>query len=322
MRLHVTALVGFLVLAGCLSVGGLDPTPTGSGAVDAPPSSSPPSDGIEAEVVEVVDGDTIKVVMPDGSRETARLLGVDTPEVYGENKPGEFEGVPDTEAGRTCLDRWAEKASSVATERLLGETVTLHFDANEPRRGYYGRLLVYVHVDGAEFNYGLVTGGLARVYDSNFQYEERYYEAEAAAMDAGTGLWACREGGDGSTPEPSPTEAVADGGIPLRIVEIHEDAAGDDGQNLNDEYVVLKNTGDEPLDLSGWTVTDEAAHHYTFPEGTTLDPGATLTLHTGGGEDTETDYYWNSSGAIWNNNGDTVTIRTTSGEAVVEKSYE
>lgn len=324
MRLHVLVVVGLLVLAGCVSFGGGDPAP--SGTVDAPPSATPPSDGVEADVVEVVDGDTVKVVMPDGSRETARLLGVDTPEVYGENAPGEFEGVPDTEGGQDCLDRWAEEASSHTKERLLGETVTLQFDANEPRRGYYGRLLVYVFHDGREFNYGLVTGGLARVYDSSFQHRERYDEAEAAAMDAGAGLWACREDGDEptpepSSPEPSPTATPGEGDAAIRLVEVHEDAAGDDRQNLNDEYVVLKNAGDEPLYLSGWTVSDEANHRYTFPEGTTVAPGATLTLHTGSGEDTATDVYWNSSGAVWNNDGDTVTIRTASGEVVVERSY-
>lgn len=327
MRVHVLLVVLLVALAGCL--GGLVPTqeanetPTDAGTVDdvdAPPSATPPSDGMQAEVVEVVDGDTIKVVFPDGRRETARLLGVDTPEIYGENKAGEFEGVPDTEVANACLDRWAERASSYAKNRLLGETVTLQFDENEPERGYYGRLLVYVHDEEGEFNYALVTKGLARVYDSKFQHRERYYEAEDAAQQAGVGLWGCRED-EVSTPEPSPTATVPDGGFTFRIAEIHADADGNDGENLNDEYVVFRNTGEDAIDLSGWTVSDEAGHEYTFADGTTLAPGSSLTLRTGSGGDDETAVYWGSSTPIWNNGGDTVVVRTAGGDTVVEKSY-
>lgn len=333
MRRFALVLALLLVLSGCVSFSpgtdpGTDVTDTPRGPVtDAPPSATPPDDGFEAEVVEVVDGDTIKVVMPDGSRETARLLGVDTPEVHGENTPGEFEGVPETDAGKACLRSWGEEASAYTKERLLGETVTLSYDENEPQRGYYGRLLVYVHDDEGEFNYALITHGLARVYDSKFQYRERYYEAESAAMKGGVGLWACREGGAGSTPTPratptaTATETIADGGIPLRVSEIHADAAGNDGENLNDEYVVLKNVGDSDLDLSGWTVADAADHEYTFPGGTTLGAGESLTLRTGSGSDSGGEYYWGANSPIWNNGGDTVTVRTADGEVVVEKTY-
>lgn len=337
------ALVLLVLLAGCAGAAPATDQPdapatpspgaTANGTVDAPPSPTPKDDAIRAEVVEIVDGDTMKVVLEDGSRDTIRLLGVDTPEVHGENSPAEFEGVPGTEAGRNCLRTWGEQASSFAKQRLLGETVTLSFDDTEPRRGYYDRLLVYVHVDGNSFNYALLKSGLARVYDSKFQYGDRYYAAEAAAMDTGVGLWACREGGAGSTPTASATATVADdgrtspsststeGAIPLRVSEIHEDAEGDDRANLNDEYVVLKNVGDEELDLSNWTVSDEADHAYTFPNGTTLAPGETVTLHTGSGTDGDGHRYWGWGSPIWNNGGDTVTVKTASGEVAAERSY-
>ncbi|MEF8801354.1 MAG: lamin tail domain-containing protein [Halolamina sp.] len=325
MRRLLLALL--VVLAGCATT--LPATdqpdattpPAAGGSVDAPASATPKDDAVQAEVVEIVDGDTMKVVLENGSRETVRLLGVDTPEVHGENTPGEFEGIPDTEAGRTCLRKWGEQASSVAKERLLGEPVTLSFDANEPRRGYYDRLLVYIHVDGDSFNYALITHGLARVYDSAFQYGDRYDAAESAAMEAGTGLWACRAGGAGSTPTDTATATIAEGDIPLRVSEIHADAEGDDRENRNDEYVVLKNIGDEELELSGWTVSDEADHTYTVPDGTSLAPGETLTLHTGSGTDGDGHLYWGAGSPVWNNAGDTVTVRTASGEIAAERSY-
>nr|WP_284013890.1 thermonuclease family protein [Halobaculum sp. DT92] len=182
-----------LVCAGCVA------TPAGSGAggdatPTAPPAGdgtartvAPPADGLRVTVVEVVDGDTLRFEYDNGTTDTARLLGVDTPEVYAENTPAEFEGVPDTDAGRACLAEAGDRASAYARDRLLGEEVVLAFDANEPRRGYYDRLLVYVHHDGGSVNYALVDRGLARVYDSAFERGDRFYAAEERAMAAGRG---------------------------------------------------------------------------------------------------------------------------------------
>ena len=119
------------------------------------------------------------------------------------------------------------------------------------------------------------------------------------------------------------SEESADSGdaSALAIAEINADATGDDREQLNDEYIVFENTGDEALDLSGWTVSDEAEQTYTFPAGTTIDPGATVTLHTGSGTDTERDLYWGSGRPIWNNDGDTVTVVTANGEQVLSQSY-
>ncbi len=102
---------------------------------------------------------------------------------------------------------------------------------------------------------------------------------------------------------------------------IHADAEGEESENLNDEYVVFENTGSTSVDLSGWTLADAADHTYTFPEGTVLDPGASITIHTGTGTDTETDLYWGQSSAVWNNGGDTVILRDDSGTVVIEETY-
>jgi len=107
----------------------------------------------------------------------------------------------------------------------------------------------------------------------------------------------------------------------LRLVTVNADAAGRDGENLNDEYVVFENAGDRPLDLSGWTVGDAAGHEYTFGD-VTLEPGDRVTLHTGSGTDTATDVYWNAGGPLWNNDGDTVTVETANGTRVLEERYD
>lgn len=330
-RATVVALALVVLLAGCSTVS-LPGTATGPGGDGTPPgtpvpSPAPPEVDRTVTVERVVDGDTLKISYANGTEDTVRLIGVDTPEVHAENDPPEFEGVPDTAAGADCLRRWGERASA-ATKELDGRTVGLAFDTNLDRRGYYGRLLAYVVVDGGTHNFRLVRDGHARVYDSSFSHKETYLAAERRARAGGVGLWTCAKGtGSGPTATASsPTDESATAtatrtGDGLVVAEIHEDAAGHDGDNLNDEYVVLANRGDAPLDVSGWTVADEAGHEYAFPAGTTVDPGATVTVHTGSGTDSRTDVYWGAGSPVWNNDGDAVTVRTANGSLVTRRSY-
>lgn len=128
------------------------------------------------------------------------------------------------------------------------------------------------------------------------------------------------DGTDDSDDENEPPSTAPDDA--LAVAEINADAEGDDRENLNDEYVVFENTGEEPVDLSGWTVEDEAGRSYEFPQGFTLDAGATVTLRTGSGTDTDSELYWGSGSPVWNNDGDTVILSNADGERVVEEPYE
>lgn len=261
---------------------------------------------LTATVTDVTDGDTIDVEYTNGTNDTVRMLGVDTPEVYGENDPAEFEGVPNTTEGKQCLANAGENASNYTKNELhQGEQVTLELDPASDGRGDYGRLLAYVLDDGENHNYQLIQTGHARVYDSEFSQSERFYAAESDAQSDRKGLWHCRDGsGDG-----------------IAITQIHADAAGNDNHNLNDEYVVLENTGQESLDVSGWTVSDTDEETYTFPDGTGLGPGESLTLHTGSGSNTESDHYWGKGRAIWSNDGETATVKDDTGSLVTNRSY-
>lgn len=107
----------------------------------------------------------------------------------------------------------------------------------------------------------------------------------------------------------------------LEVVEIHADAEGADGENLDDEYIVLENTGSSSVDLSNWELADAADHTYTFPTGTVLEPGERLTIYTGSGSDTETALYWGQSAPVWNNDGDTVILRDDQGTIRLEEAY-
>jgi micrococcal nuclease len=319
VRIHALVAVS-LVLAGC--AGGAvpsapTPAPTTAGDLGSPAADTAPAE--RATVTRVIDGDTVEVRLADGTEETIRLLGVDTPEVHAENTPDEFEGVPETAAGRDCLRTYGERASDYVERELAGREIGIGYDPTEERRGYYGRLLAYVYVDGEQFNARLVADGWGRVFDSEIVERERYLGLERRARTERRGLWTCADGtpvpttantGGGASATPLP-----DGGVALSVAAT-ADAPGDDRENLNGEFVRLTNEGDESLDLSGWTVRDEADHVYRFPDGTTLAPGATLTLYTGSGEDGDGDYYWGRSSPVWNNGGDTVTVRAASGETV------
>lgn len=327
MRLHAFVAV-LVVLAGCAG-GAVPADPAGSPVATTPPaaddlgSPAPDTGPVErATVTRVIDGDTVEVRLADGTEETIRLLGVDTPEVHSENTPDEYEGVPETDAGRACLRTYGERASDFAERELAGREVGIGYDPTEERRGYYGRLLAYLYVDGEQFNARLIADGWARVYDSKIVERERYLGLESRAQTERRGLWACANG----TPVPStasdggPADAtpLPDGGVALSVTAT-PDAPGDDRENLDGETVTLTNDGSDTLDLSGWTVRDEADHVYRFPDGTTLAPGASLTLHTGSGEDGDGDYYWGQSRPVWNNGGDTVTVSTSTGQTVVTR---
>jgi len=286
-------LVGFIALAAL------------SGCVAFQPADGAGFNGSDGEtrtatVTRVVDGDTVDVTFADGSEDTVRLLGVDTPEVHAENAPAEFEGVPETEAGTVCLERWGERASAFAERRLAGANVTVRTDPSADRRGSYGRLLAYIETPNGTFNRALLSEGLARLYDSTFSERDAYADAEARAQESGTGLWgACRN------PEETPSGPLA--------VSFHPDPVGNDNENLTGEYVVLRAVNDT-VNLTGWALADAAGHTYTFPR-TTLAANESVRVVTGSGIDGPGVRYWNRTGAVWNNGGDTLTLRA--GERVV-----
>ena len=181
-------VLAIVLLAGC------------SGAVpQLTPDSEPTTDAAAADrpgsswnvtVTRVIDGDTVEIRYENGSTETVRLLGVDTPETPPNSvSPGEFEGIPDTDAGRDHLIEWGGRATGFAERNLAGRNVRLVVDSQADRRGGYGRLLGYIYVDGENFNQLLLTNGYARLYESAFRYRDRFAAAEATAQQEGVGLW-------------------------------------------------------------------------------------------------------------------------------------
>lgn len=178
-----------LVTAGCTtSPGGGGESPT------YVPLLTEERETVNATVVEVVDGDTLTVRLPGGDRETLRLLGVDTPEVHSPPAPSEWEGIPNTPGGESCLREYGNAASDFVREGAApGSTVKLAFDPESDKRGYYDRLLVYVIVDGENLNHQLIDRGLARFYDSELSERAAFLDSESVARENQRGAWTCQE---------------------------------------------------------------------------------------------------------------------------------
>ena len=98
----------------------------------------------------------------------------------------------------------------------------------------------------------------------------------------------------------------------VAISEIWYNSPGKDtGSNpsLNHEWVELHNNTAKVMSLTNWTLRDKAGHVYAF--GTfMLKAHASVKIHTGHGANTAANLYWRHSWYIWNNNGDTATLKT------------
>ena len=294
MSFPITLLAALLVLAGCSAATSESETAAPSSTSEsttttsvAPETETPTPTADGARVVDVVDGDTVRIEVA-GEQESVRLIGINAPE-RGE-----------------CL-------SGEATDRLrdlvAGQAVELVVDRTD--RDQYGRLLRHVEVEGVDVGAELVRSGLAlaRDYPPDTTRSDDYATAQRAAEDAGAGMWSA----DACDSATSRADVVIDA--------IRFDADGDDNENLNDEWVRIANRSSSAVDLAGWVLKDTSAtHRYPFPSGFSLEPGASVTVRTGCGTDSTTDLHWcNKGSAVWNNSGDTSFLLDPAGNIVASQ---
>ncbi len=296
-----TFFILLLVLIGCFAVFNLEFVSNDANAKFLPQYNVK----YKVKVIDVVDGDTIDVLLPDGSIGRIRMLGIDTPETTAsKNRPYEYDSITNL----TCLEYWGLEAKNFTKSELEGKYAYIEFDPVAGARGYYGRLLAYVYINDTDFTAELVKRGYARVYEEGeCQKESEYLMYQAWAMNNSTGLWSC-----------SIAETTKQGKIVISYVNY--DAPGNDNKNPNGEFVVLKNEGNAAVNLKGWYLKDEQGHKYVFPD-FVLHPGDTVKIHSGSGVDTKTDLYWGYGRAIWNNNGDTAYLYDSSGRLVDEHGW-
>jgi endonuclease YncB( thermonuclease family) len=175
---HLSRLIG-LVLVALLVVG------APASAQDA--ALGPPEDGERAFVIDVTDGDTIKVERENGVIERLRYIGIDTPETVHPDEP---------------IEPWGPEASAANAELVDGRWVILERDISD--RDRFDRLLRYVWIETAEgpvmVNDALVGLGLAEVkaYEPDTKYHEQFLRTQARAIEMGVGMHVRAADNDGA----------------------------------------------------------------------------------------------------------------------------
>ena len=158
-----------------------------------------------AKVIRVIDGDTIEV-QADGERIRCQLLGIDAPEMsysrlwiemdkvtkYAppEGKRELFEAENAFRTWAKVMETHARNAQAALTKLIQDKTVTLAYDSAGAAQDRYGRLLVYVDLDGLDVNAQLIRQGLV-VAETRFPCDRmsEYVKLWRAAQADGLGLW-------------------------------------------------------------------------------------------------------------------------------------
>ncbi|GID26069.1 lamin tail domain-containing protein [Paractinoplanes brasiliensis] len=112
----------------------------------------------------------------------------------------------------------------------------------------------------------------------------------------------------------APAEAATK---PVLFTYVYVDSPGKDDRSaasLNKEYFRITNQLNRPVGLKDWSVKDAAGKVFRFGN-VTLPKKGSFIVHTGKGTQGKPagHFYWGSGNYIWNNTGDTATLRSPSG---------
>ena len=235
-------------------------------------------------VVKASDGDTLDVdIQGDGTSETqvVRLIGIQATET------GHGTGED------SCHSREAQQRLAQLAE---GEDVVLasvHDTVDEKR----DRLIRTMYVDTAGGWVDAAAVMLAEGHGFWFPkavepaHNLEYHKLTREAVARGDNLWDTDYCGAGNNQ-----------GTNIRMW-VQWDADGDDKDNVNGEYAVIKNAnrGDVTLNISGWVLRDPALDGFRFPSGTTIPAGGFVKVHAGKGTNSGRNFYWGRSVPIWTN---------------------
>lgn len=285
MRLRLGILVlGLAVgLSVCLSAAPATAA-TGPCRADSP---SPPCQIWTAKVVDVNDGDTITVDMDgDGSRRhfSIRFIGV--------------QAMEQTRYSKTRSKRRGQCHALQATnlvERLmrLGRH-RVRLAAQSPSTDYRGRFFrsVAVKIRGRWQDVGeteMARGATLWMHVANeTAWNRRYNELGQQAAHKRIGIW-----------NPTTCGSGASRHVPLKVW-VMSDPLGPD--TVNGEFIKVQNlSSTASVPLARWWVRDSGLRRYTFPRGTVLGPGHTITVYSGKGPHVADTFYWGLSGTVFEN---------------------
>jgi micrococcal nuclease len=184
----------------------LDPDGNGRACEELPSGAAPamwtafiPTGSKPVTLIEVTDGDTIRVDV-DGRNELVRLILIDAPEIHDPNRPPECFG--------------QEATTYLSWLLSLGGDLYLETDVSD--RDRFGRLLRYVWLDFGDGEVYLVNEVLVRAgyvafstYPPDVKYVDEIREAGQFAREHGYGLWSgCITDAEGDTNELSGNQGI------------------------------------------------------------------------------------------------------------------
>lgn len=250
---------------------------------------------VSAQVIKVIDGVTIEVSL------------------NGENVPVRYIGINLLEFGddASLWTRMMEKNQ----ELVGGETVLLIKDRSDTDSS--GQLLRYV-IAGSQFvNYELVNSGYAVAASSppNQSCDAMLEEAELQAIEARRGLWA---------PDPTATRILMPSPTPTPLITgpmvigliIYRGTPWEEP----DEFVEVLNDGTEPIQLKGWTLSDDENYTFTFPS-FVLGPGQHCRIYTNLYSPTTCGFSFYRPSPIWENDADCAYLKDPLGETISTYCY-
>jgi len=166
----MTRLITYLLVAALAAGGGavaFGGSSGSGGSRDGGAALAPNAHGADT-IDRVVDGDTVRLTRLG----RARLIGVDTPEVYFHTE---------------CF---GERASAFA-KRLLPDGTQVTWQADAEPRDRYGRALVYLRKGSTFVNAELARAGYASqlTIPPNVAHADEFGRLAREAREAGRGLW-------------------------------------------------------------------------------------------------------------------------------------
>jgi len=236
----------------------------------------------KAKVTAVYDGDTFTLETGD----KVRLKWVNTPELRPEEPFG-------------------EQARDHARRLILDQQVTLLLNGSNPRDSY-GRVLAGATTpSGKDLSLALLEEGLGHLFIIPPEHHDlsAHLEAQRAARAARRGIWST-EGYLGA----------------LHITSFHANAAGDDRENVNGEYLRVCNVTAETVDIEGYRLMDHSGNSWTLPK-LPIPPGHTVIVHSGEGPIQsdprfQLEVFLGSSTPIWSNDFDVATLLDPEGRTI------
>lgn len=266
------------------------------------------------KVVDIADGDTVYVDLAhDGSRRivTVRFTGINAMEqtVYSAD-PAARRGFCHAVEATSRLEQLIRRSGWRVRLAAL--------DASSASRKRWRRA-VAVRIDGRwrDVDRILLSEGLAvwLPNDNEWIWNKSYSTLAERAAAAHRGIWnptACGRG-----PEDWARLQMS----------LNADADGIDAENLNGEWVRIRNLDPvRPVHLGGWTLRDSAPGGYSLPDWVTITPGEELTVHVGTGTDTWTELFEDLRAPIFSNDtlrgaGDSALLLDPQGDVRAWTSY-